>query len=843
MPFDTFRTHRNYWMAGLVLLAILAFIVAPGIESLMSFLRNSSSAGNNVVVRWSDGKVTLATLDATRRQHNHATRFLQALAREVIKAGGMPKIPGFRYDSTQKRVQDLGLPMLDTNRAVCQTMIISQRARQLGIDFDQAVIDDFFDRFCDNRISGADFQRILKETCGRELSIQALRRQLGLELSAVVMERIALAGVNYEGSPLVTPGSLWQNYLRLNQAARVEAYPVLTSEYIKEVKATPTESEIRAIYEEGAGNFPSPNSPEPGFRRRYQAELEYVFGSWNKLIEAEKTKISPEALKAEYDRLVAQGGLQVPVDPPKMPETPAAPDANKPVEGEKPATATKPDEGQPPAPTAEPKAEATPTEPKPEEPKPETPKAEEPKPAEPKPAEDKPAEVKPEDAKPAEEKPAEPKLQTRLDNVGQIRLVAFAQDNNQPPPVQDPSAEPIGDKPAEKPAAPADQPAAQAPAPAADKPAADKPAEPPATPAPATDKPADKPAEAATAPAPATPDLGAAAGVTSDKPGTMPMRTKTFEEAKEDVARSMAMNVVREQLQAKLTKIESEMNRYSSDVQMERVSKENNVKTDHPVKPVDLKKLAEAEGLQFGSTGMSDGFRLASSPVGRSMIGNQSLVNSIMNPNVEIYRPVRSMFIDMGNATEPDFQEFVSWKIKDQPAYTPDISQVRDEIIDTWRGRQARKLASDAADALSEKLRKAGQEPWKTVLDTQQQALLLSPAPFTWMSPPREMFAPAQITFVQGLDSVGNEFMQRVFATPVGQTAVAPNAGMNTYYVVRVLELTPSADELRQNFEASRGRARQLAFPERERMFSDWYQNIERTLNVQWMASDDMLLN
>ncbi len=70
--------------------------------------------------------------------------------------------------------------------------------------------------------------------------------------------------MNYEGSPLVTPGSLWQNYLRLNQAARVEAYPVLTSEYVKEVKTSPTESEIRAIYEEGAGNFPSPTRQKPG---------------------------------------------------------------------------------------------------------------------------------------------------------------------------------------------------------------------------------------------------------------------------------------------------------------------------------------------------------------------------------------------------------------------------------------------------------------------------------------------------------------------------------------------------------------------------------------------------
>lgn len=824
MPFETFRKHRTYWMAGLVLLAILAFIVAPGIESLMSFLQSNNSAANAVVVRWSDGKITAASLNITLKQHQQTRRFLQALSREVIKAGGMPKTPGYRYDPQQK-IPELGLPILDNNRSVCQTIIISQRARQLGIEFDETVIDDFLDRFCDQKITSAEFQRILKETCGRELSLQALRRQLGLELSALVMERIALSGVNYEGRPLVTPGSLWQNYLRLNQAARIEAYPVLASEFVKEVKTKPTESDIRAIYDQGAANFPSPNSPEPGFRRRYQAELEYVYGSWNKMIDAEKAKITPEALKAEYDRMVAQGGLQVPVDPPKLPDTPATPDAGKPADGgDKPATAAKPDEGQPPAPGVEPKPEAKPepvtTEPKPDAAKP----AEDAKPADEKPAEVK-AEEKPAEPKP-EDKPADPKAQSRLEKSDAIRLVAFEQDTKeatQPPPVQDPSTEPAADKPADK--------------------TSDKPAEPAVVPAaekPADEKPADAPAAANP---PATPDLGAAAGVASDKPGTMPMRTKTFEEAKDDVARSMAMGVVRDQLEAKLNKIEAEMNRYSTEVQMERIAKQNNEKPENPVKPIDLKKLAEAEGLQYGSTGLSDGFRLATTPVGRSMIGNQSLVNTIMNPNIELYRPVKSMFIDMGNATEPDFQEFVSWKTKDQAAYTPDMATVREEIISSWNEREARKLASEYADSLADKLRKGGQEAWKTVLDSQQQTLLINPIPFTWMSPPREMFAPAQITFVQGLDSVGMEFMQRVFATPAGQFTVAPNAGLNTYYVVRVIELTPGVDELRQNFEVSRGRAQNLALSERERMFSDWYLNIERKLNVQWMASDDMLMN
>lgn len=321
------------------------------------------------------------------------------------------------------------------------------------------------------------------------------------------------------------------------------------------------------------------------------------------------------------------------------------------------------------------------------------------------------------------------------------------------------------------------------------------------------------------------------------------MRTQTYEEAKESIARTLAMNVVRDMLQNKLVKIESEMNRYASDKQMARISEENKVKSDKPIKPLDLKKLAESEGLSYGQTGMTDGFRLASTPIGRSRINNQLLPNVVMSPAVELLRPVRSMYIDMDNITDPDFQEFVSWKIDEVQAYTPPLEDVRDEVIDAWKTRRARDLARDAAEKLADKVRKGGDEPWKSALDEQQQTLVAKPIPFSWMSPPQELFASPQVTFVQGLDNVGQEFMQRVFTSPAGQVTVAPNQALSLYYVVRVAELSPPLDELRKNFETSRGRARQLAFPEREQMFSEWYQNIERSMNVQWLASNDLLLN
>jgi hypothetical protein len=196
----------------------------------------------------------------------------------------------------------------------------------------------------------------------------------------------------------------------------------------------------------------------------------------------------------------------------------------------------------------------------------------------------------------------------------------------------------------------------------------------------------------------------------------------------------------------------------------------------------------------------------------------------------------------MDNATEPDFQEFVSWKTEDEPAYTPALADIREEVIEAWKMQRARVLAKEEADKLADKLKKAGDEPWKSVLDAQQQTLVVSPPPFTWMSAPQQMFSAPQITFVQGLDAVGNEFMQRVFTAQAGQIVVAPNQGLNTYYAVRVAELTPTLDQLHQNFEVSRGRARQLAFSERERLFSDWYDNIERTLDVRWLASVDTLM-
>ena len=88
-PLAVFRKNRNYWMAGLVLLAILAFVVAPAIQTASEAFRGGADAqGGAVVVRWDGGKMTVADVRHATIQHGRLVRFLNALAQKVLDAGG-----------------------------------------------------------------------------------------------------------------------------------------------------------------------------------------------------------------------------------------------------------------------------------------------------------------------------------------------------------------------------------------------------------------------------------------------------------------------------------------------------------------------------------------------------------------------------------------------------------------------------------------------------------------------------------------------------------------------------------------------------------------------------------
>ncbi len=772
-PLATFRKNQKYWMAGLVLVAIFAFIIAPAIQ-LSSGMRGSQS--DRVVVRWKGGRMTESELDRARQQHFRFVRFLSALSQEVLKAGGQPNVYSFYIEG--KNVRDLGVNAQSDNLSIIETRLFAEYARSNGIEFDDNAADEFLVAFCNNRVPTKRMAEILEETTDKQLTVFDLREHIKLEMAANVAKQMALRGWTREFKPdaisLVqktqTPADMWNDYLKLKQTARVEAFPVLVSDYVKSVSGQPTEAEITAIYEKGKARLADPSSPEPGFLRPYKANFEFVQGAFAEWTNREKAKLTEEQLRAEYDRMVALGQLKTnaplestkPSDPATTSPTNASPTNASPTN----APATSPDPAATDATPAAPKETSAPA------------ATEPPVPANPTPSENSPS--------------PEPKNQSSIfrANESAVRLVAYQENASQddlPPVVVQP----------------------QSPESAAD---------------------------AATAVAPATD--AAASNASSGQAQPPAMRTKTFEEARDEVAKSLAQSAAMGNLQKALTSINESLVKYSSAYRQQAISANAGFKTELKVTRPSLQKLADELGLTYGTTDLVDRAKFLQTDLGRSFVdmqnqglGQMPVARFGMTPSYEPFTPASSFFFDQLSTT-PDIRQYIFWKTDQQQARIPDLNEVREEVVAAWKTQQARVLAQTAAESIAKKLG-SGEDPWKDAITAEQKALVVPTDPFTWLS---SMSESPQISIIPTLDTVGQEFMQKVFTLGEGKSGVAPNQGQSVYYVFRVVDFTPSINELRDQFASDPAKfaVRRVAQVEGQRVYEGWYESIEDRLQVRW---------
>ncbi len=861
-PLATFRKHRTYWMAGLVLLAIMAFVVAPAIDFMQGAMRNDTG-GNQIVVRWDGGRITLAELERMRQHQYKFVQFLSKLANEVLAAGGEPQVPEFAYSSEIKRIEDLGVSAQTDSMSVIETRLLADLAKSNGIEFDDDAADEFLVAYCDTRVSPNRLAEILREVGGGQFSEFDLRELIKLELAAMVARQMALRGWSNEFKPDVqqivrmtqTPGDLWSDFLKLNQTAKVEAFPILVSEFTKQVADEPSEAEILAIYEQGKNQIASPIFPDPGFMREYKANFEYVAGNYSERVELEKAKITEEQIKTEYDRLVSLGQLKF--DPeleklkaaaagaadPKAPESStdsATPPATDTPASEKPATETPATE----TPATEPVTDVPATDaPATEKPATEKPATEVPEPASTTPetpaaptsetpAPETPAET-PAPAQPATEQPAapEPKQQSSLTTVGKVRLVSTQDEPAQPAPKQEEAAA-TAEPASETPAAQADE--TGLPPVVVQPTAPTTPAtEAPATLSPATEAPAQTPDAQATATTPAAPG--------ADGETKAELRVKTLEEAREEIVQSLAQGAVIDSLQKELTAVNDQMLKYSSAFRQQAALLREGVQPDSKATRPDLRKVADV-GLKHGETGMVDRSKLFTTDLGKStmslqdqQMGRIPMPNYAMTPNYPPFTPAQSMFLDQMAMLEqrtPDFRQYIFWKVDEQQAYVPSLAEARDEVIAYWKTQKARKLADDEAKKIAKQVGK-GEQPWKDALTEAQQSLVVTTDPFTWLSGFGET---PRISNIPMLDTVGEEFMKSVFSTGVGEAAAAPNNGQNIYYAYRVVEKSPTITELQERFasDPTKSAARRVAMATGRDIYSGLYETIVNRLDVQW---------
>ena len=210
---------------------------------------------------------------------------------------------------------------------------------------------------------------------------------------------------------VTTPAAAWEYHNRMERQVTAEFVPFPVEEFVKEVKVEPTPKEVNELYEKYKGDYPMPDSPEPGFKQRAKAEFQYVVADYNKFLQEEKLKVTPEQIAKYYE----DNKNSFRIDEPPAEEPPA--DEPSGDNADDPRTATP----QPPVPPSE---EAAPAETQPDE------------------------NESTDEADPAKEKPAgEPGDEGETGDAGVTAETPAAEAAEEPA-----AEEPAGDKPEDKPA-------------------------------------------------------------------------------------------------------------------------------------------------------------------------------------------------------------------------------------------------------------------------------------------------------------------------------------------------------------------------------------------------------
>lgn len=861
-PLEHFRKNQRFYMAILVVVSLIAFVLVPGTGSLQEIQQVlSGQSGSRSLVSWKGGNLTANELNRMQQTQVTTYNVLEKVEKEVLKAGGVPRVPGYSPDPNNPN--RLGIQRLRMDQSQEQVMesvtdlfLLSDIGRQHGIVVDDKTVDQFIRQFTDGKISGKRFEEITREIAGPSLTRFDMYAYLRAEITRQLMVQMGFAGMTAPSSvqPLTTPAKGWSNFQKLQQRTKIEAFPVFVDDMLAKVTATPSEQELRLIYERGKNLFAPPKSVEPGFQEGYKTNLEYIVLNADFFQKQEEAAITDEVLKAEYDkRVIDQGMYRVPVETP-APADKTTPETESKATDPKPADST-PANNNPPKieaandkPAETPAAEATETA-KPNEPaspsdaKPETPAAD----SKPESASEPPSSA---DAKPANDPAASSDAKDPgKDQSSSIsvthrsgRLVAFQAEPStetsattqpvdapkDPAPVQSDDALKLADdvKPNDaKPESAKDTTEAQS---------KTTPSEASATNAnanPASDSASTKTNES----------IPLATETTQPPASEKPMRTRTFDEVKEELRREMAQRPAAEKRDAAAQKIREAMDKYHSDLEFYKTGDKNDKDNVKPEMP-SLSKLADENGFGYGKTGMVDAFAVQEISIGRSFIGlglqrPMGIPDLVFNPRIGLFLPIESQGFD-GN----QFTRFLFWKIEDAPQRVPAFEEVREKVLNAWKTSQARIFAMEKAQQIATQLNATNDpDPWPAVLEESVRNLVIRPPTFTWYQP---SFSPGEAPMlgtVEGIPDAGSVFLERVCSGKVGSTVVSFDELQQKCFVIRIIERTPTVEELQNQFLSSprTGAAESLAQQDTQMTAAGWFRNIANEVGLNANMTDE----
>ena len=636
--FHIFRRYQKAALAGLAIMAMLAFFVLPPVLQMGSA---GGPTADSVVVSWKGESLRESGLERAVIARRALNQFLMALQAAA---------------SGSERVQP---PLRDDEKAVVDSLLMAREAEANGIVVSDAVINDFLAIWTGDRVPQADIRGVidqLRERAG--VTEQDIFTGLRTLLLGERMQALALRGTGFASAP---PGWRWDAFRRLEQSATVEVVPVIVETLGGEV-AEPTTAALEAVYTKYKDDLPRAAADTPGFREPARIRYDALVATPDVFVAEAEKAVTDEQIVKFYEENKDAMYKQV-AKPAEAAANGVEPDKAGEKAGEKAAP-----------PAEESKPESKPAD-----------KAEGPPAAAPEagtPAAPAPAPAEPEPTPPA----GDPKA-ANGPRAGAIRAVAFRQPGEA---VAEAAKEPAKEAAAVADGAPAAPPPATGEKPAADAAAGQTPAKPAAD--------AEKPAagEPAADKEPVAKDGDKPAATPETKPEEK-TAYEPLDKVRDDIRKRLAREAADKKLGEIFDKVAGRIATYADDVELalgvgEPVPPAPSVEklaAEHGLEAVRSDFVDASDAIAAGGVGTS--FQLSfSQPMGVRQV---QWADMLFSPDAARWRPVATRDF-AGN-------RYLSWKTEDRPEFTPAFADVRDDVEQVWRLMEARPLAKQRAEKLA----------------------------------------------------------------------------------------------------------------------------------------------
>jgi len=311
------------------------------------------------------------------------------------------------------------------------------------------------------------------------------------------------------------------------------------------------------------------------------------------------------------------------------------------------------------------------------------------------------------------------------------------------------------------------------------------------------------------------------------------------ERVKELIRSRLAKQKGEQKIKKAFAGLQEKMSRYRNKWIKYEVDRLQNPKATPPTE-LDFDALAKGNGLGTGQTPLISQLEARNLDIGASDIDGRLPFVYYAYEALPKYRPATSSDIQ-GN-------HYLFWKVEETKDRIPKFEEegVRQEVLRAWKMVQARKDATNEAQRLAEKARKADRSLKETFANLPDIQVTLT-APFSWMTegnvPRGSSRTLPRLSEPDGVEIPGPDFMRTVFRLKEGGIGVAMNHPKTIAYVIRIAEVKPSEKVLWPQFEVDDyGKYAAVGFGEQREMIRAWQKELKSAAGLTWQRKADRRL-